>query len=163
MDTAMIGKIEKAIRYANEPERITFNSLTALFRGDNSTYTISMTPEGWACTCPGYGAHGMCPHIMAMERLLGSMLKRAPMPYAPGQNVVSDVEKAIRYAAESDRIMITSFEVTFEGENGAHYVTYDNGVWGSDSSFFQKRGVSVHTMAMERVLGTMLAQPVAAV
>ena len=34
---------------------------------------------------------------MALESLFKPMLKRRPLPYAPGQNIVSDVEKAKRY------------------------------------------------------------------
>ena len=35
MDSAMIGKIEKAMRYANEPERIVFTQLVVTFKGDH--------------------------------------------------------------------------------------------------------------------------------
>ena len=93
MDYGMIGKIEKAKRYAEERDRITFNSLTAHFQGDNNAYTITLGADGWDCTCPGFRTHSICPHIMSLERLFKPMLKRTPLPYAPGQNVVSDVEK----------------------------------------------------------------------
>jgi hypothetical protein len=156
MDYAMIGKVEKAKFYAQEPERITFNSFSAIFEGDNNTYEISLSAEGWHCTCPGYHEHGMCPHIMTMERALAKMLKRPLMPYSPGQNVVSDVEKSIRYASEPRRITFTSFDVTFEGDHNSHNVSYDNGAWNSADSFFRSRGYSSHTMAMERLLGDML-------
>jgi len=156
MDYAMIGKVEKAKFYAQEPERVTFNSFTAIFEGSNNTYRISLSPEGWHCTCPGHRDHGMCPHIMAMERILSPMLKRPPMPYAPGQNVVSDVDKSIRYANERERVTFVSFEVSFEGDHNIHYVSFDNGVWDCDDSFFKSRGYTSHTMAMERILGPML-------
>ncbi len=160
MDYAMIGKVEKSLFYAQEPERVTFNALTAIFRGDNNTYEISLSAEGWYCSCPGYHEHGMCPHIMTMERLLGQMLKRPLTPYAIGQNVVSDVDKSIRYSQEPERITFTSFEVTFEGDHNRHNVTYENGAWQSEDAFFLARGYSSHTMAMERILGGML-KPVA--
>lgn len=159
MDNAMIGKIEKARLYAGEPGRITFNTLSLQFQGDNNLYQMTLTPEGWDCSCPGFREHGMCPHIMTMERVLDPMLKRNPMPYAPGQNVVSDVEKAYRYAHELDRITILEFDVSFVGKNGAHNVTYQMGEWHCDCSFFETRGVCVHTMTMERVLGSMLRVP----
>ncbi|MEL6270273.1 MAG: hypothetical protein AAGK74_19000 [Chloroflexota bacterium] len=156
MDYAMIGKVEKARFYAQEPDRVTFNSFTAIFRGDNNTYNIALSAEGWDCSCPGYHEHGMCPHIMTMERVLAQMLKRPLMPYAPGQNVVSDVDKSIRYATEPHRITFTSFEVTFEGDHNSHIISYDNGKWASDDTFFRSRGYSSHSMAMERILENML-------
>lgn len=156
MDYAMIGKLEKSKFYAEEPERVTFNSFTAIFRGDNNTYTISLSAEGWDCSCPGFRDHGMCPHIMAMERILGPMLKRAPMPYAPGQNVVSDVDKSIRYAQEPERITLQSFEVSFKGDHSTHIVTYEDGEWFSEDQFFKSRGYSTHSMALERILAPML-------
>jgi len=156
MDYAMIGKVEKAKFYAQEPERVTFNSFSAIFRGDNDTYTISLSAEGWHCSCPGYTEHGMCPHIMTMERVFSKMLKRSLMPYSPGQNVVSDVDKSIRYASEPQRITFTALEVSFEGDHNTHIVTYDNGVWSSDDTFFKSRGYSSHSMAMERILQDML-------
>ncbi len=156
MDYGMIGKIEKAKLYAQEPERVTFNALTAEFRGDNSTYIINLGPEGWDCTCPGYKSYGICPHIMALEKIYKPLLKRAPLPYAPGQNVVSDVEKAMRYADEQDRIKLTCFEVSFQGDNDTHLTTYDDTVWVCSCTFFQSRGVCCHTMALERILKGMI-------
>ena len=80
------------------------------------------------------------------------MLKRRPLPYAPGQNIVSDVTKAKRYSQETDRIHIVSFECSFEGYNKTHRVTYDQGQWTSTASFFAQRGVCSHTMALEKIL-----------
>lgn len=156
MDYGMIGKIEKAKRYAQQPERITFLSFTADFKGDNNTYQITLGPEGWDCSCPGFRTHGMCPHVMSMERLFKPMLKRSPLPYAPGQNVVSDVEKAKRYADEPDRIQFNAFEVTFDGDNSVHHTTMNHDHWHCDCSFFTSRNVCCHTMAMERVLKGMM-------
>lgn len=163
MDYGMIGKIEKAKRYAEEPERMTFQSLTAEFKGDNSTYRVSLGPEGWDCSCSGFRTHGMCPHIMTMERLFKPMIKRAPLPYAPGQNVVSDVEKSIRYADEPDRIHFRTFDVAFKGDNNSHNTTLQEGSWHCDCSFFASRGVCCHTMALERALKGMVDVPSLAV
>ncbi len=156
MDYGMISQIEKAKRYAEEPQRITFNALTVEFRGDNDRYTISLDAHGWHCTCNGFKTHGICPHIMTLERMFGPMLKRDPLPYGHHQNVVSDVEKAKRYASESHRLTFVAFEVTFHGNNDDHKVTFDHGKWHSDSRSFALRGVSSHTLALERILGDML-------
>lgn len=156
MDYGMIGKIEKAKRYAEERDRITFNSLTVQFKGDNSSYLITLGPDGWDCNCPGFRTYGICPHIMALEKMLRPMLKRNPLPYAPGQNVVSDVEKAARYAEEPDRIEFLAFEVSFHGENSEHITSYHDSAWDCNCDFFRSRGVCSHTMAMERILNGMI-------
>ncbi len=156
MDYGMIGKIEKAKRYAQEPQRITFQSLNAEFKGDNSTYQICLGPEGWDCSCSGFRAQGICPHVMSMEKLFKPMIKRQPLPYAPGQNVVSDVDKASRYAEEPDRIQFKAFEVGFQGENSTHHTSLHDDAYNCDCSFFGSRGVCCHTMAMERVLKGMV-------
>lgn len=156
MDYGMIGKIEKARRYAQEPERVTFLSLQAEFKGDNNNYLITLKDDAWACTCPGFQQHKICPHIMTLEKMFKSMLKRQPLPYAPGQNVVSDVEKARRYADEKDRIRLANFDANFEGTNSVHHFSYNEGVWNCDCDFFKSRSTCCHTMAMERILTGML-------
>ncbi len=163
MDYGMISQIDKARLYAEEPERISFNQLELVFRGDNDTYTLSLDGDQWHCSCSGFEAHRICPHVMTMERVLRPMLKIPPVPYAPGQNVVSDVEKATRYADETDRMSITRFQVTIKGNNGDHVVSYDQGRWNCDSNSFRLRGVSSHTIAMERLLKGMLAAELAQV
>lgn len=159
MDYGMIGKIEKARRYAEEPQRITFQSLRVEFRGSNNTYLVSLDEHGWKCSCPGFQSHHICPHIMALEKIWRPMLKRQPLPYAPGQNVVSDVEKAKRYAEERDRIQVLGFEVIFSGENSEHRFGLTESKWYCDCDFHHSRHVCSHTMAMERILGNMLAVP----
>ncbi|MAS36816.1 MAG: hypothetical protein CL610_22620 [Anaerolineaceae bacterium] len=158
MDYGMISQIEKARLYANEPERVTFQALNVTFKGDNDTYTVTLDSSGWHCTCPGFQTHYICPHIMTLERVLKPMLKIPPLPYAPGQNVVSDVDKAARYATEKDRILINGFTVSIRGNNGDHSVSYDSGAWNCDSNSFRMRGVSSHTIAMERLLKGMLPE-----
>jgi SWIM zinc finger len=160
MDYGMIGKIEKSKLYATEPTRVTFHNFVAEFKGDNSDYTITFGAEGWDCTCPGFKAHGICPHIMAMERILDGMLKRPPLAYASGQNVVSDVEKAKRYADERDRIVLVSFDVTFRGDNGDHHTAYSaTDGWNCTCDFFKSRHTCCHTMALERILAGMIRVP----
>ncbi len=155
----MINKIQKAKDYAEKPERVTFHTLMVEFRGDNADYRLSLSPDGWSCSCPGHQKFGICPHVMAVEKLFKPMLKRTPTPYATGQNIVSDVKKAKRYSEEPDRIRILSFSATFTGDNRDHDISYENGVWSSSSHYFQKHGVCPYTMAMERILRGMV-QPI---
>lgn len=156
MDYSMIGKIQKAKEYAEEPERVTFNTLAVQFHGSNNDYTSTLGPDGWHCTCPGFQKYAICPHIMTLERVLGVMLKRERLPYANGQNVVSDVEKAARYAQETDRIRFISFEATFLGGHKEHLVSYESGQWMCDNPYFQTHGICSHTMAIERLLANMV-------
>ncbi|MBO37450.1 MAG: hypothetical protein CL612_06455, partial [Anaerolineaceae bacterium] len=41
MDYGMIGKIEKSKRYAEEPERFSFDDFTIKFDGDNNDHTVT--------------------------------------------------------------------------------------------------------------------------
>jgi hypothetical protein len=157
MDYSMIGKIQKAKEYAEDPSRATFNSFTVEFKGSNDTYSLSLGPDGWQCSCPGFQKYAICPHIMSLERRFGPMLKRQPLPYAPGQNVVSDVEKAKAYAEElENRITFHSFNANFKGGHNEYTINYDNGVWNCDNPYFASRGVCSNTMAMERILKGMV-------
>ncbi len=70
--------------------------------------------------------------------------------------MIGKIEKAKRYAEEKDRISLTQFEAVFKGDNNDHTVHYDNGTWSCDCSFFQTRGVCVHTMALEMILNGMI-------
>ncbi len=76
MHSSIINKIEKAKRYAAEPERIKFNSLNATFHGGHDTYTITLQDGKWHCSCNFFTAqeYGTCSHVMAMQRLLTPML-----------------------------------------------------------------------------------------
>jgi len=156
MDTSMINKIQKSKEYALQPERVTFHTLFIEFEGDNNTYQLALGADGWSCSCPGFQKYGICPHIMTIEKLFNAMIKRDPVPYAPGQNIVSDVKKAKRYSEEPERIRVLSFEAGFKGDNKDHVVTYNDGVWDSTSSYFKTHGVGTYTMALERILGGMV-------
>ncbi len=159
MDTSMINKIQKAKEYAQQPEKVTFHSLALEFRGDNSEYHLELAPDGWSCSCPGFQKYGICPHVMTIEKMFKPMLKRDPVPYAEGQNIVSDVKKAKRYSEEPERIQIISFEAGINGNNREHVVSYDNGTWDSTSNYFKAHGIGAYAMAMERILEGMV-QPI---
>ncbi len=74
MHSDLIGKIEKARRYAAEPERIKFSDLRATFHGGNNDHEISLHNGQWACNCSFFGMWGTCAHVMAMQRILHPML-----------------------------------------------------------------------------------------
>lgn len=74
MDSGMIGKIEKARRYAEEPERIRFEQFRLKFQGTNGPHTVTYEHGTWHCTCRFFSTRGVCSHTMAMERILGVMI-----------------------------------------------------------------------------------------
>ena len=74
MQSSLIGKIEKAKRYAHEKDRITFSELTVTFRGDNNDYITSFLHEHWQCSCTFFSHWKLCSHTMALERILSEML-----------------------------------------------------------------------------------------
>ncbi len=74
MQSSLIGKIEKAKRYAQETDRVTFYELAAKFRGENNDYDTGYKDGKWHCTCHFFSSWGLCSHTMAMERILTNML-----------------------------------------------------------------------------------------
>lgn len=74
MNSSLIGKIQKAKRYAQEPERLTFNEISVTFRGDNDTHTVSFHEQHWHCSCDFFAEHRLCVHTMALEKILYKML-----------------------------------------------------------------------------------------
>ncbi len=77
MHSSMIGKIEKAHRYAREPERIKLSGLSATFHGGHDDYSVRLDDGTWTCSCHTFESHvvgSTCSHIMAMQQLLGAML-----------------------------------------------------------------------------------------
>ena len=75
MQSSLIGKIEKANRYAQEPERIIFSNFEATFAGGNGDYTVNYSDGQWDCTCNFFSTWHICCHSMAMEKLLDPMVK----------------------------------------------------------------------------------------
>jgi hypothetical protein len=72
--SALIGKIEKAKRYAQEPQRLSLDSFRACFQGEHDTYTLSFEQGGWNCSCAFFSQWGQCSHTMACQRLLAPFL-----------------------------------------------------------------------------------------
>ena len=74
MDTGLIGKIQKAKMYAEEPERIKFESLRVRFKGTNNDHIVTLEEEAWKCTCDFFQTRQRCSHTMALETLFEEML-----------------------------------------------------------------------------------------
>ncbi len=76
MQSSLIGKIEKAKRYAQEKDRITFSELSVKFRGEHDNYNTGYRNGKWYCSCHFFSNWGLCSHTMALERILGDMLPK---------------------------------------------------------------------------------------
>jgi hypothetical protein len=77
IDSSLINKIQKARRYAEERDRLTFVSFRVDIRGDNGAHTVEYDAGRWRCDCSFFRKRGTCSHTMAMERVLGAMI---PLP-----------------------------------------------------------------------------------
>lgn len=83
MDSSMIGKIEKAMQYSKEPDRVTFTQFSLKFNGDHTTHLVTYDDGQWTCDCGFYATRGVCSHTMTLERVLMGMVKPAqavPVP-----------------------------------------------------------------------------------
>ena len=74
MTSAIISKVEKANRYAHEPDRLTFSSLALEVRGDNDTHQLALDRDRWRCSCHFFATHGSCVHVLTVQKVLGRML-----------------------------------------------------------------------------------------
>ena len=72
-------------------------------------------------------------------------------------SIIGKVDKARKYAEETERVKITSFQATFSGNHNTYDVGYDSGEWNCQCLFFTTRGTCSHTMAMQRILDDVLA------
>lgn len=77
MHSSMIGKVEKAMRYAHEPDRVKISRLTASFSGDNGSHAISLDADQWHCDCHLFESAGGCSHTLAIQKMLDAMLSDA--------------------------------------------------------------------------------------
>jgi len=74
MHSSLIGKVEKANRYARELDRITIDRLALTFRGDNDTHHVSLDAAQWHCTCHYFDSWQTCVHVLTLQKIMGVML-----------------------------------------------------------------------------------------
>lgn len=77
MHSSVIGKIEKANRYARELDRITIDRLSLTIRGDNDTHRVALDADRWQCTCHYFESWKTCAHVLATQKIMGQMLPEA--------------------------------------------------------------------------------------
>ena len=74
MDYGMIGKIEKAKRYAEQRERIRIDALEVTFIGQNNDHIVKLADGTWLCDCDFFQTRQRCSHTMALEIIFEGML-----------------------------------------------------------------------------------------
>ncbi len=74
MDYGLIGKLEKAKRYAEDKTRFRFNKFDVTFHGDNNNHTVTFDNGVYHCDCEFFVTHHRCAHSMALEILLLGMV-----------------------------------------------------------------------------------------
>jgi hypothetical protein len=78
MHSSLIGKVEKANRYARELDRVSIDQLSLTFRGDNDTHNITLLSGKWRCTCHYFESWGSCVHLLTIHKMLGVMVPAEP-------------------------------------------------------------------------------------
>ena len=74
MDYGMIGKIEKAKRYAQERQRIHVDNMRVTFEGENNSHSVTFEDGVWHCDCDFFQTRSRCSHTMALEIILEGMV-----------------------------------------------------------------------------------------
>ena len=74
MDYGMIGKLEKAKRYAEDRKRFRFNKFDVTFHGDNNEHNVGFENGVFHCDCEFFITHKRCGHSMALAILLKDMI-----------------------------------------------------------------------------------------
>jgi len=70
--------------------------------------------------------------------------------------MIGKIEKAKRYAQERNRFHFKSMQVVVDGDNNAHTVTYDHGVWQCDCTFLPRAAAACIPWRLETILEGML-------
>ncbi len=159
MHSDLIGKIEKARHYAQEPERFTIHAMTAHFHGGNHDHVITLAKDHWTCDCLSFQRHHTCAHVMAFQKFLSPMLSepaRSDVPLAMSSELISMIEKSRHYAHEIDRVALKQLDGSFSGSNNTHQLGLSDVSWRCDCTTFRLYQTCAHNMALQKILAPML-------
>ncbi|MDQ6671026.1 MAG: hypothetical protein M3069_09785 [Chloroflexota bacterium] len=85
MQSSLHGMIDKAHRYAEEPDRVRLAQLEAFVRGDNnSEHAVRLSEGRLSCDCDHYVHERLCAHVLTVERLLKTYLPANAAPFPGG-------------------------------------------------------------------------------
>jgi len=82
MNSGLIGKIDKAKKYAAERHRMHVSALQVDFEGENERHHVALEGDAWRCSCDFFSGWGACAHTMALERVLDGMVPQGAMTAA---------------------------------------------------------------------------------
>lgn len=82
MDSGMIGKIDKAKRYAQELHRFHFEAFTVKIEGENNSHVVKFADNKWDCDCNYFRSHGVCTHSMSLSNYI--LKGMVPVPVEAG-------------------------------------------------------------------------------
>lgn len=160
MDNAMISRVEKAKRYADQPERFQFQSFIVSVQGSNNPYHISYNDGKFDSDYDYFIKHGYSQHTLALEKILAGMIappaQQENETYVMDSSRINKMEKAKQYAQERGRFNFENFKVLVTGDNNTHTVHFDNGKFQCTCEFSKSRGYCQHSMALERILTDMI-------
>lgn len=91
MHSSLVSKIDKAHRYASEPERIELGQISATFHGSHDDYVVTLQDGAWGCSCHTASAQtlgGVCSHIMALQQVLDPMLTQSDKYWTDNERAV---------------------------------------------------------------------------
>ena len=74
MDYGMIGKIDKAKRYAQQKDRFSVKKFEVVVGGENNPHDVTYNEGKWSCDCEFFQSRGRCSHTMALEIILEGMV-----------------------------------------------------------------------------------------
>jgi hypothetical protein len=74
VNSGLIGKVDKAKKYAHERNRMHVSNLQVDFQGENDTHQVGLDGDIWRCSCDFFSGWGACAHTMALERVLDGMI-----------------------------------------------------------------------------------------
>lgn len=75
MHSGMIGKIDKAHRYAQERDRFEIQQMSIRVHGDNADHVVTLSEGRWRCECDFFQLQDACAHTMALELLTQGMVR----------------------------------------------------------------------------------------
>ena len=70
MDSGLIGKLDKAKRYAQEPHRFHFEALTVKIDGENNSHFFRFADNKWDCDCDYFRSRGVFTHSLTLTNYI---------------------------------------------------------------------------------------------
>lgn len=75
---SVASRIVKARQYAQERDRrVKVHKFEVEIQGEHANHNITYNKGAWGCDCEESQLRGVCPHIMAMEEILGESVEPA--------------------------------------------------------------------------------------